>query len=92
MVGAVLSAWAEGSVQKSRRRGAQPAPSTEEFQMANPKNPIDSTGPRSLIGPKPEDPVRPPKLEDARAIRDAVTPGGKRIDSKLPTPGGPKPR
>lgn len=60
--------------------------------MANPKNPIDPTGPRSLIGPKTEDPVRPPKPEDAQAIRDVVAPGGKRIDSKLPTPGGPKPR
>lgn len=68
--------------------------------MASPKSPTDSTGSRSLIGPKPEDPVGPPrrdgligpKPEDPHSIRDAVTPAGRGVGGKLPTPGGPKPR
>lgn len=62
--------------------------------MAKPTN---ITGNTSLIGPKTEDPVRPPKgdaligpkPEDPHA---AGTSAGSAIGGKLPTPGGPKPR
>ncbi|MFO0572611.1 MAG: hypothetical protein U1A78_01290 [Polyangia bacterium] len=63
--------------------------------MAKSTNITDVTGRSSLIGPKTEDPVRPPKPdtligpkpEDPHAAGD---PRG--VGARVPTPGGPKPR
>lgn len=64
--------------------------------MAKSTNITDATGRNSLIGPKQEDPVRPPK-GDTLTTEVPHAPGTPAVSvgpgvGRLPTPGGAKPR